>query len=310
MKKFNKIKILVMLICVFTACKQKSNQPPSMISIPQFEYVSEIKENGSTKNLNISIDAFYISNEITNREYREFTDWVRDNPDEILAKPKEITGEKNPETGMTRVWTIPNMVRMSDLLPFLIDSNAMFKIDKKYKNYFIDEKYNDYPVVGVSRNAAEYFCTWLIALERQTFVILRKGQKGIDGKRSREKIMGMSSPGYGYYRLPLAAEWEYVSKQPYKRKFINDHELHRASEGIKNRWGIIHLHDNVSEWITMPGDTLAVCRGDNWLTKDGPMIQGLHPDSSKGYIGFRVARTFKPEQINSKKSRIRASARH
>lgn len=290
-----------MLICVFSACKEKANQPPSMISLPQFEYVSEIRENGSTKNVNISIDAFYISNEISNKEYREFTDWVKDNPDELLAKPKEIIGEKNPESGKTKVYTIPNIVRMSDLLPFLIDSNAMFKIDRKYKNYFIDEKYNDYPVVGVSRNAAEYYCTWLIALERQTFVILRKGQKGLDGKKAPEKIMGMSSPGYGFYRIPLEMEWEYVARQPYKRKFNNDNQLHKVNEGSINRMGIAHLQDNVSEWVSFPNDTLSICRGYNWRSGVNSSERlRMHPDSCSGLIGFRIARTYKSEEINQK----------
>jgi len=33
-------------------------------------------------------------------------------------------------------------------------------LSKDYKNYFTDNKYNDYPVVGVSFKLAEYFCIW------------------------------------------------------------------------------------------------------------------------------------------------------
>jgi formylglycine-generating enzyme required for sulfatase activity len=303
MKNFTKIKSIFLLICLFSACKEKNNQQPAMISLPQFEYVAQITKNYSTQNVNISLDAFYISNEITNKEYREFTDWVKENPDEILTKPKEIIIKKNPEPGKTKVWTVPYWINMFDLLPSLIDSNAMYKVDKKYKNYFTDEKYNDFPVVGVSRNAAEYYCVWLIGLERET-IVLHKGQTGPDGMKVKEKISMMSSPGYGYYRIPLEMEWEYASRQPYKRKYNDDHQLHKVTEGNVNRWGIFHIHDNVSEWVSSPDDTLSISRGNNWRTVDNSSERlRMHPDSSSGLIGFRIARTYKPEVINSEEKK-------
>jgi hypothetical protein len=96
-------------------------------------------------------------------------------------------------------------------------------------------------------------------------------------------------------------EWEYVAKQPYNKPPVNDHKLHKVSEGNSNRWGIIHLHDNVSEWVNDPSDTLGVFLGDNWLDNT-KSHSGLHmnPDSSSGFIGFRIARTYKPEEINNK----------
>jgi len=304
MKKSVTIKSFIFLIILLHACKEKNPQPPSMISVPQFEFISKSTINDSTRNINISLDAFYISNEITNKEYREFTEWAKNNPDEILSKPKEIIVKKNPEPGKTKVWTIPYWVKMSDLLPTLIDSNAMYKIDKRFKDYFTDEKYNDYPVVGVSKSAAEYYCVWLINLERQT-IVLRKGQTIPNGMRVKNKTYITTSPSYGYYRIPRVMEWEYVAKQPYRRVPVNDHKLHKVSEGSSNRWGISHLHDNVSEWVTDPADTLAVFMGDNWLnnTKSPYSLLHMYPDSSSGYIGFRIARTYKPEEINSKQDK-------
>jgi len=267
-----------------------------MISVPQFEFISKTTINDSTSDIRMSLDAFYISDEISNREYREFTDWVKDNPDEIWYLVRERIFKKNPEPGKTKVWKVPRFYSMSEVLPKLIDSDAMYKIDHKYKNYFTDEKYNDYPVVGVSRNAAEFYCEWLLKLETKT-IVLRKGQTAPNGMIVKEKGILMTSPGYGYYRIPLEMEWEYVSKQPYEKKFRNDHKLHKVTEGSENRWGIQHLHDNVSEWVTIPDDTLGVSIGDNWLTESPPSILHMNPDSSKGYIGFRIARTYKPEEI-------------
>jgi formylglycine-generating enzyme required for sulfatase activity len=303
MKKFATTKSLIFLIILLQACKEKTQQPPSMISVPQFEFISKSTINDSTRNINISLDAFYISNEITNKEYREFTDWVKNNPDEILYKPKEVIFKKNPEPGKSSVWTIPYWVKMSDLLPTLIDSNAMYKIDKRFKDYFTDEKYKDYPVVGVSRNAAEYYCVWLINLESK-IIVLRKGQTTPNGMRVKNKTYIGTSPSYGYYRIPIDMEWEFVAKQPYRRGPVNDHKLHKVSEGSSNRWGISHLHDNVSEWVTDPDDTLALYKGDNWLPNNKSFYSlSMHPDSSKGYIGFRIARTYKPEEINSKQDK-------
>ena len=298
MKKSLTIKSLICLMILINACNEKKPQPPGMISVPQFEFVSKSTIKDSTKNVNMSLDAFYISNEITNKEYREFTDWVKNNPEEILVKPKEIIVKKNPEPGKTRVWTIPYLVKMSDLLPTLIDSNAMYRIDNRFKNYFTDKKYDDYPVVGVSKNAADYYCAWLVNLESKT-IVLRKGQISPNGMRVKEKYTLMTSPSYGYYRIPLLMEWEYVEKQPYRRVFVNDHILHKVGEGSSNRWGISHLHDNVSEWVTDPSDSLAVFIGDNWLNNSKSQYSShMHPDSNRGYIGFRIARTYKPEEIN------------
>jgi formylglycine-generating enzyme required for sulfatase activity len=294
------IKSLIFLIILLPACKEKKPTPPGLISVPQFEFISKSTINDSSRSINISLDAFYISNEITNKEYREFTDWAKNNPDEILIRTREVIFKKNPEPGKTRVWTIPIWKKMSDLLPSLIDSSAMYKIDKSLKNYFTDEKYNDYPVVGVSKNAAEYYCDWLINLESKK-VVLRKGQTFPNGMRVNEKSILITSPSYGYYRIPQVMEWEYVAKQPYNKPPVNDHKLHKVSEGNSNRWGIIHLHDNVSEWVNDPSDTLGVFLGDNWLDNT-KSHSGLHmnPDSSSGFIGFRIARTYKPEEINNK----------
>jgi len=300
MKKSATNNSLIFLIILLQACREKKPEPPGMISVPQFEFISKSTINDSTKNINLSLDAFYISNEITNKEYREFTDWAKNNPDETLVKSREVIIKKNPEPGKTRVWTIPYWEKMSVLLPSLIDSNAMYRVDKRFRNYFTDEKYNDYPVVGVSRNAAEYYCSWLINLETKS-IVLRKGQTSPNGMRVKDKMYIMTSPSYGYYRIPLEMEWDYVAKQPYKRVPVNDHKLHKVNEGNPNRWGILHLHDNVSEWVNNPDDTLAIFRGDNWLTNGKYSYIHLDPDSSKGYIGFRIARTYKPEEINDKR---------
>jgi hypothetical protein len=300
MKKPVKITISIVLIIFSQACKEeKKPQPPGMISVPQFEFISQSTVNDSTSNINMSLDAFYISNEITNREYREFTDWVKNNPDRTLSRSINVIVDTNEQKGKTRVWTVPYFIEMSDLLPSLIDSDAIYRVDSRYKDYFTDSKYDDYPVVGVSRNAAEYYCRWLEMLDIETSVVTLK-LEGPDGKKLKEKVTMNKGPSNLDYRIPLEMEWEYVARQPYRRIPVNNGKLKKVSEGNSNRWGILHLHDNVSEWVTGTEDLYAVYKGNNWLNGRGDSyLMHLHPDSGKGYIGFRVARTYEPEEINA-----------
>jgi formylglycine-generating enzyme required for sulfatase activity len=281
---------ILSLFCLLFACDNEKTQPIEMVAVPSLELLSD-KSVGkdSSQKIQISLESFYISNEITNKEYREFTDWVKNNPDQILVRTKEIKGSKN-EFGKTRIWTIPVLIGMDELLPKVIDSSSLYKLDKSYKNYFTDEKYDDYPVVGVSRNNAEYFCCWKTNFE---FVWKKVGH-------GKSKIYTARGPET-HFRLPQEIEWEYVAKQPLKKSMSNDHSIRKVDEGNTNKWGISHLVDNVSEWVMSSDDTLAISRGGSWRTNSNISDrERMDPDSSSGNIGFRIVRTFTPIGINKK----------
>lgn len=282
------IVILSGLLYLLFACDNKKTQPIEMVAVPSLELLSDrsISKDSSQK-IQISLESFYISNEITNKEYREFIDWVKNNPGQILSTTKDIKGSKN-EFGKTRVWTVPVLISMADLLPKVIDSSALYKLDKKYKNYFTDKKYDEYPVVGVSRTNAEYFCNWKTNFE----VELVKAGHG------KSKVYVLNGPKT-HFRLPLEIEWEYVGKQPLKKRLSNDHSIQEVDEGSTNRWCISHLLDNVSEWVMSPDDSLAISRGGSWRTNSNITDrQRIDPDSSNGYTGFRIVRTYTPIEIN------------
>ena len=285
-----KFAILTALICLLPACGNEKTQPIKMVAVPKLEFISDRSfGKDSLEKIPISLESFYISNEITNKEYREFTDWVKNNPERILSKTKEIIGSKN-EFGKTKVWTIPVFITMTDLLPNVIDSSALYKLDKNYKNYFTDLKYDDYPVVGVSRTNAAYFCDWKTNFELVT-------EKVGQGKSKFYITTGPKTK----FRLPLEIEWEYVAKQPLKSKLSSDHSIKKVYEGSTNKWGISHLIDNVSEWVISPDDTLAIYRGGSWRTNSNINDrQWMHPDSSNGHTGFRIVRTYTPIEINKK----------
>lgn len=282
--------VLVFLAFLIPGCKNKKTQPIEMVAVPSLELLSD-KSIGkdSSQKVQISLESFYISNEITNKEYREFTDWVKNNPDQMLARTKEIKGSKN-EFGKTRVWTIPVLVGMDELLPKVIDSSALYKLDKRYKNYFTDEKYDDYPVVGVSRNNTEYFCFWKTSFEWVTKTV----------GHGESKVYITRTPDTEF-RLPMEIEWEYVAKQPLKRRLSNDQSLQQVFDGNINKWGLSHLYDNVSEWVVSPDDSSAISRGGSWRTKSNISDrQIIDPDSCNGYTGFRIVRTYKPIEINKR----------
>lgn len=283
---------ITIVLCILVSCDNEETKPIKMVSVPKLELISDRTiGNDSIQKVQISLESFYISNEITNREYREFTDWAKNNPDKTLAKAKEfrIKGS-NMEFGKTIVYTFPTFISMSDLLPKLIDSSALFKLDKNYENYFTDEKYDDYPVVGVSKDAAEYFCIWKTNFEIQREKI----------KLGKNKVIVSSGPETEF-RLPQEIEWEYVAKQPLKRTTKNDIRIRKVYEGSTNKWGISHLLDNVSEWVITPDDTLAIARGGSWRNNiNYSDRQWMDPDSSNGYTGFRIVRTYTPIVVNNK----------
>jgi formylglycine-generating enzyme required for sulfatase activity len=285
--------VLVLLYFLIPGCKHEKTRPIEMVAVPSLELLSD-KSVGkdSSQKIRVSLESFYISNEITNKEYREFTDWVKNNPEQILSRTKEIKGAKN-EFGKTRVWTVPVLIGMADLLPKVIDSSALYKLDKRYKNYFTDEKYDDYPVVGVSKNNAEYFCCWKTNFE---FVWKKVGH-------GKSKIYIGRGPET-QFRLPQEIEWEYVAKQPLKRRLSNDPSLQQVFDGNINKWGLSHLYDNVSEWVAATEDSSAISRGGSWRTKSNISDrQIIDPDSSNGYTGFRIVRTYEPVGINKRQEK-------
>ena len=169
----------------------------------------------------VTVSSFYMDEcEVSNLAYREFVYWMnRAYGEEYPDKVKAIT----PDTAAWR------------------DRLAWREGFVDY--YFQSPNYNEYPVVGVSWEQAQAFCTWrtdrvnekvlvdrgIIMLDQenigtgafQTDVYLagryegetKKGIADLNPTNGGEERAVRKSDGilYPYYRLPTEAEWEFAS---------------------------------------------------------------------------------------------------
>ncbi|MBI4947307.1 MAG: SUMF1/EgtB/PvdO family nonheme iron enzyme [Bacteroidetes bacterium] len=197
------------------------------------------KNNADTATSLISVQSFFITNEITNKEYREFTDYANSHLNDSIMRVE--LGEKTP----TRNFKIISHT-YKEIIKSLIDSTAMAKeysdnseMHNKYKNYFTDKKFDNYPVVGVSYNAARYYCIWKTTQEEENKILKKKGQSV-----------------FFNFRVPLIEESDYVSSISANSEASGAkaevQEVQEVKSGKPNQRGLYNLSGNVSEWTSSP----------------------------------------------------------
>jgi len=200
---------------------------------------------------------------------------------------------------------------------------ANAKSEQYVQHYFTSKAYDNFPVVGVTWEAADAYCAW------------RTDRYFADGK--------CSVAGFEGYRLPTEAEWEFAARNgrsdldyPWysDRTHTTDglaHANFRASEDLKNlvspvatflpnRFGLYDIAGNVSEWTTttytesvdrmtdeanpdfsyraVQADPAIlkrkVVKGGSW--KDATIKAGDRSvefqDKGRSYIGFRCVRSW------------------
>ena len=118
---------------------------------------------------------------------------------------------------------------------------------------------------------AEYYCLWKTMMEN---------------KQMKEKGL----PNVHSYRIPLETEWEYVTQQPLSKGTSNSlaATLQKVNNGSSNEWGLFHLNNNVSEWVS-PG----IVRGGSWKSENSISArQVLDLNSQEPNIGFRIVQSY------------------
>lgn len=243
--------------------------------------------NGKT----VSVQAYYMGiGEVTNFEYRTFLFdlLIQGRNDEFLkAKPDQ------------NAW-----------LDFSFGGYPAFK-----EHYFSNKAFNDYPVVGISREGAELYCKWL-------------------SEEVRKYVGPEKEAQYNDVRLPLRVEWVKAASNegkqlpyPWNGPFVRhstgafeanfvhaqvdtifetntdttkiEHDLLAPSKSFwPNALGLYNMSGNAAEMVyggmnkSEPGTA-----GGSWMSFENE-IKIYAPDPNKGVIdpkptiGFRVVSTY------------------
>jgi len=219
----------------------------------------------------ISVDNFWLSNEITNKEFRQFYNQIKNSPNESFEWI-DITSIKNDGTSKAKIIK----VAYSEIINKLMDESAWKSVFGEGE-YFTNPKYDNYPVVGVTWEGARYYCIWRTNEENK-------------------KMKGQNKAIQVDYRLPTEFEWEYALTFKDSKTNEGSKELHQVNKGDKNKLGQLNLKGNVSEWTCSAGsnDNLEykVVKGSSWKSDSkGAQRELVLKNKGADYIGFRIVRS-------------------
>ncbi|MBN1182009.1 MAG: SUMF1/EgtB/PvdO family nonheme iron enzyme [Bacteroidales bacterium] len=265
--------VLTLAFVAFTNARKSSKslgnsidfdpQPWGMVFIPQGELLLSRTDGTTTKEISVSFDAFWMrETEVTVGEYNKYLESVK--KDSI----KQVYEAALPD---------------NDKAPF--------------NGYFVNETYENYPIVGISFIQAQNYCKWMTNKENQK---LKN-----EGK----------SPGFDF-RIPYEVEWTWASfgginQEDIVKPIIPELMEIKRGKDIKNDindFGLIFMFSNVSEWTYTAFDNdkyLTDANNDPQSENDMIVVLGnnyknnnpkkLTLDGSKGYdyVGFRYVRTYK-----------------
>lgn len=227
--------------------------------------------------LKYNVPDFMISNhEVTNFEYRQFVNWVIDsvnikNGIKAYKKGDIAYAYINDKGHKEEIKIYP------DTLSWITDYVMSYN-EALASNYFQNEYYNDFPVVGVSYDQANAYMHWL---NEKLKLFLRQHD-------FEENLC--------YFRLPAETEWQYAATSkpsngnmyfarnlyPWSGRLMDTKTAYKANYGVlmdnnnlyikdacddgycqtssvksfeKNYFGIYDMAGNVSEWVS---DTISV----------------------------------------------------
>ncbi len=252
--------------------------PKGFNFVPQGSYLDTLFIRDDTVTQTITLAPFWMSNEITNLEFREFTTYLNTYPADSLCyfdwkkAYKENTDKDKIDKNKYRICKLNK-----EIVRNIIDTLSIKKEIPDYINYFNNKKYDNFPVVGVSFKGAAYFCIWKTQIEANKY-----------------KDVKMT---FCDYRLPSVEEWKYAASKTPSEKANKDNGVQKVNSGIKNELKLYNLSGNVSEWTSSSPDSISVEKnivmGGSWKTKPSLYEKSVVNNNTQGsFIGFRLVRSF------------------
>ncbi|BDD06199.1 type IX secretion system lipoprotein PorK/GldK [Aureibacter tunicatorum] len=285
--------------------------PYGMVAIPAGTFHmgqadQDVPSTQNNFNKQVTIGQFYMDDsEITNNEYRQFVNTLLEDSVSVLG-----------EEGIYDLYYPDTTVWNQDFSHHLGDPLVSY--------YYSHPAYDDYPVVGVSWEAAKYFCQWRT--------------EHLNQYRTSNGEFEMPN-----FRLPSEAEWEYAARggrdmgkypwggpyvrntkgcllanfKPGRGNYYDDGFAYTAPvySFLPNDFGLYEMSGNVSEWVEDAYNPAAVplvwdmnptywddnepkkvVRGGSWKDISYYLETGTRTyefkDSTRSYIGFRCAMTY------------------
>ena len=217
-----------------------ASQSEGMIHIPAGEFIMGGSRLGNERIRieHIPYDYFIDEFPVTNKQYRKFYEWIKETGDYYFCHPMEPP-DKNHKPAPEANFEKPKDIN--------------YKLPPK--NYFTDEKYNDYPVVFVDWWDAYAYSKWAgkrLPTEKEW----EKAARGIDGR-----IFPYGNT-FDTHKCNVAETGIY-SPTPYDR-FLSG----------KSPYGCIDMCGNIWEWCHDMFDLSQINSGQTRVVKGGSCTRG------------------------------------
>jgi formylglycine-generating enzyme required for sulfatase activity len=213
-----------------------------------------------------SIQGFWMSNKINNKEFREFYEYIKANPDSSFSW-YDIKN-KNEDGGYKIV-----SIKYSEILDELIDV-SVWKDNPEFENYFTDKSFDKYPVTGINYKSAMYYCWWRTKKENEK------------NKNNDYRVE---------YRLPLEIEWAYAAYSGDEQNNTNNSKsiLDKAKSGKANDLGLYNMYGNADEFVSFKdAETVKIMIYSGENSNPGEISKTVDKNYCDNRTGFRIVRTF------------------